>query len=189
MTPEFPTENFSSPTNVSKSVTNASWPRPQHLWHKWQIGNRTVVSQAVSIKITLFQQRSDKSMFETLRDETWLQRFINNISNYWSNLFQTVMEHRGWNWIEVTRFFFFFHFLEYCFHAFISCRLKFCKESPRGLNSVSGDWPVSVKAASNLFNLTNKKLTKLIRKRLWGNHYWDGKTPGNYHSLQFCSQT
>ena len=24
MTPEFPTENFSSPTNVSKSVTNAS---------------------------------------------------------------------------------------------------------------------------------------------------------------------
>ena len=29
MKPEFPTENFSSPTNVSKSVTNASWPRPQ----------------------------------------------------------------------------------------------------------------------------------------------------------------
>ena len=29
MTPEFRTENFSSPTNVSKFVTNSSWPRPQ----------------------------------------------------------------------------------------------------------------------------------------------------------------
>ena len=28
MTPEFPTENFSIPTNVSKSDTNVSWPRP-----------------------------------------------------------------------------------------------------------------------------------------------------------------
>ena len=32
MTLEFPTENFSSPTNVSKSVTNASWPWPLELY-------------------------------------------------------------------------------------------------------------------------------------------------------------
>ena len=29
MTPEFPTDNVSSPTNVSKSIANPSWPQPQ----------------------------------------------------------------------------------------------------------------------------------------------------------------
>ena len=48
-------------------------------------------------------------------------------------------------------------------------KLKFCKESPTELNSVRGEWPIRVKAAPNLFNLTNKKINKLIRKRLWGN--------------------
>ena len=65
------------------------------------------------------------------------------------------MKNRGRDWVEVTRLF--WHFLEYFFHAVISYKPKFCKESPRELNSVSGDWPVRVKAASNLFNLTNKK--------------------------------
>ena len=34
MTQEFPTQKFSSPTNVSKSATNASWPRPLDLTAK-----------------------------------------------------------------------------------------------------------------------------------------------------------
>ena len=67
----------------------------------------------------------------------------------------------------VTRFF--WHFLEHFFHAVICYKLKFCKGSPTEPNSVTGEWPIRVKAASNQFNLTNKKFTKLIRKRLWVN--------------------
>ena len=57
--------------------------------------------------------------------------------------------------------FVFWRFQEYHFHAVISYKLKFCKESPRELNSVSGDWSVRVKAAFNPFNHTNKKLYNL----------------------------
>ena len=74
------------------------------------------------------------------------------------------MKNRGRDWVEVTRLF--WRFLEHFFHAVISYKLKFCKDNPRELNSVSGEWPIRIKAASNLFNLTNKKSTKLIRKRL-----------------------
>ena len=49
------------------------------------------------------------------------------------------------------------HFLEYFFHTVISSKLKICKEIPRELNSVSGDWPVFVKAASNLLKSYLKK--------------------------------
>ena len=77
------------------------------------------------------------------------------------------MKNRGRDWVKVTRLF--LHFLEDFFHAVISYKLKFRKGSPRELNSVTGEWSVRVKAASNLLNLTNKKITKLIRKRLWGN--------------------
>ena len=44
MTPEFPTENFSSPTNVSKSVTNASWPRPLALAQRIGVLSKNKVS-------------------------------------------------------------------------------------------------------------------------------------------------
>ena len=77
------------------------------------------------------------------------------------------MKNRGRDRIKVTRLF--WHFLEHFFHAVIRYKLKLCKGSPRELNSVIGEWPIRVKAASNQFNLTNKKITKLIRKRLLGN--------------------
>ena len=77
------------------------------------------------------------------------------------------MKNRGRDWVKATRLF--WHFLEHFFHAVTRYKLKFCKGSLRVLNSVTGGWPIRVKAASNLFNLTNKKITKLIRKRLWGN--------------------
>ena len=45
MTPEFPTKNFSSPTNVRKSFTNALWPRPLdqswHVCHNWTSADLT----------------------------------------------------------------------------------------------------------------------------------------------------
>ena len=95
------------------------------------------------------------------------KRLVNYISNYRSNLFQTIMKNRGRDWVKATRLF--WQFLEHFFHAVIRYKLKFCKGSPRELNSVRGEWSVRVKAASNLLNLTNKKVTKLIRKRLSGN--------------------
>ena len=47
----------------------------------------------------------------------------------------------------------FWHFVEYFFYAVISYKLK---ESPRELSSVSGEWPIRVKAASNLPNLSER---------------------------------
>ena len=77
------------------------------------------------------------------------------------------MKNRGGDRVKVTRLF--WHFLEHFFHAIVRYKLKFCKGSPRELNSVTGSrLPIRVKAASNQFNLSNKKFTKLIRKRLWG---------------------
>ena len=64
------------------------------------------------------------------------------------------MKNRSRDWVKVSRLF--WHFLEHFFHAVICYKLKFCKGSPRELNSVTGEWPIRVKAASNLFNLTNK---------------------------------
>ena len=59
----------------------------------------------VWIKIGIFQQRFDQSMFRKLWGDTRWQRLINDIGNYRNNLFQTMMKNRGWNWVEVTRLF------------------------------------------------------------------------------------
>ena len=99
------------------------------------------------------------------------------------------MKKRGQNWVEVTRLFWGGegggHFLEYLFHTVISYKLKFCKESPRELNSVSWDWPIKVKAAANLFNLTSKKKKK--RLNLSGKYsggMFEGRTvPSNVHII------
>ena len=71
------------------------------------------------------------------------------------------MKNRGWDWVKVTILF--WQFLEHFFHAVIRYKLKFCKGSPKELNSVRGEGPARVKTASNLCNLTNKTVTKLIR--------------------------
>ena len=108
-------------------------------------------------------------MFKTLLDDIRWQRLIYYISNYRSHLFQTIMTNRG---LELRRghktFLTFPGVLLSHSHYLL---LKFCKESPRKLNSVSGDWPVRLKGAFNLFSLTNKKIIKRIRKRLWGNDW------------------
>ena len=120
-------------------------------------------------------------MFKTLWDDTTWQRLINYISNYRSNLIQTIVKNRGRDRVKVTRLF--WHFLEHFFHAVIRYKLKFCKGSPRELSSVTGEWSIGVKAASNQFNLTNKKFTKLIRKRLWGNVWGQDSTSECAHQL------
>ena len=74
------------------------------------------------------------------------------------------MKNRGRDRVKVTRLL--GYFLDHFFHAVIRYKLKFCKGSPRELKSVTGECPIRVEAASNQFNLTNKKFTKLIRKRL-----------------------
>ena len=52
------------------------------------------------------------------------------------------MKNRGRDRVKVTRLF--WHFLEHFFHSVIRYKLKFCKGSPRELNSVTGEWPIRV---------------------------------------------
>ena len=72
--------------------------------------------QAVWIKISLFQQGFDKIMFETLRHNTRCQRLIYDIGYYGNNLIPVGMGMMSQD--------FFWHFLEYCFYAVFSHKLK-----------------------------------------------------------------
>ena len=66
------------------------------------------------------------------------------------------MKNKGWNSVDVT-ILFEGHFPGALLLRSNQLYAEICKESPRELNSVSGDWPVGVKAASNLFYPTKKR--------------------------------
>ena len=111
-------------------------------------------------------------MFETLWYNTRWQRLIYDTGHYGNIFIQTIIKDRGRYGVMVTRVL--WHFLEYGFYKVFSYKLKLCKDSAREFNSVSEDWFVRVKTASDLFHLMYKEFIKLSRKRLrgniWGKH-------------------